>query len=102
MSFSRLSTRVLVRSLCVPTAAAFGIVPGLDTYQALLATHPLQTNLATAGALALTGDSIAQGLSGAQYDAKRAASFVAFDAAYCRRADLTLMNRGGAAAATRS
>jgi len=82
MSFSRLSTRVLVRSLCVPTAAAFGIVPGLDTYQALLATHPLQTNLATAGALALTGDSIAQGLSGAQYDAKRAASFVAFDAAY--------------------
>lgn len=50
---------------------------------AALAVHPLETKLATAAALAVAGDAIAQRRDkDAPYDTSRAASFVLFDTAY--------------------
>ena len=62
--------------------------PAIGAYSAALAAHPLETKVATAAALALVGDAIAQRAAAKDaptpmtYDAKRGVSFVLFDAAY--------------------
>ena len=82
----RSTRRVLLATTMafVPTSRAFSIeaVPGLASYTTALVEHPLQTNVATAMALAFAGDAVAQRRTGAPYDTKRAASFVVFDACY--------------------
>lgn len=70
--------------LLTPAARAFSInsVPGVEAYTHMLATYPLETKVATAAALAVLGDALAQQREPGPWDKKRAASFVAFDAAY--------------------
>ena len=70
--------------LLAPAARAFSVasVPGVEFYSELLATHPLETKVSTAAALALVGDGIAQRAIATPYDKTRALSFVLFDASY--------------------
>jgi protein Mpv17 len=51
-------------------------------YQHALATHALETQVATGVVLAVVGDGIAQKATSDRYDVKRALSFCAFDGAY--------------------
>ena len=57
----------------------------LSEYNSLLLKHPVPTNMATGGVLAVAGDVLCQlGLEGADtLDARRTASMSAFGAAYC-------------------
>ena len=54
----------------------------VDTYSAALVDHPLETKVATAAALAVLGDAIAQQREIGPYDRVRAISFILFDGAY--------------------
>jgi hypothetical protein len=63
----------------VSTPFAAGL---LEKYKHSLAVHPLQTKMVTGTVLATMGDAIAQSREPEDYDKRRAASFVAFDAAY--------------------
>jgi len=58
------------------------IGPAYETYREALREDPLQTKVATGVVLAVIGDAIAQTREPAEYDSKRAAAFVAFDACY--------------------
>ena len=62
-----------------PHNAAFGL---FQKYQTTLNTHPLPTKMLTGAALATAGDAIAQGREDDDYNAKRGASFAAFDMTY--------------------
>ena len=69
--------------LLTPGARAYSTVPQLvDSYTALLQTHPLETKLATAAVLAAAGDAIAQRREPGPYNSARAGSFVLFDMCY--------------------
>lgn len=65
----------------VAVVAAFSS-NALSSYSSQLVVHPLGTKVATACALAVAGDALAQQRECAPYDTKRATSFVVFDAIY--------------------
>jgi hypothetical protein len=54
----------------------------MQAYSHSLALHPLETKVITAAILAVGGDALAQLRESEPYDARRAASFVLFDACY--------------------
>jgi hypothetical protein len=55
----------------------------VDRYRDSLIAHPLYTQMATGGVLAVAGDALAQKKAGEKtYDERRAVSFMAFDMAY--------------------
>jgi protein Mpv17 len=58
------------------------IVPAYQSYREALRENPLQTKVVTGAVLAVVGDAIAQTREPAEYNSKRAAAFVAFDACY--------------------
>ena len=66
----------------VPVANFAAGAAALKAYSDALIVNPLETKVATAIALAVAGDALAQGRECAPYDTRRAASFVAFDAIY--------------------
>lgn len=54
----------------------------LTSYTHSLAAHPISTKMATGGVLSVLGDAIAQSREPAEYDRRRAASFMVFDMTY--------------------
>lgn len=62
------------------------LIPSLlglvQSYSQYMTTKPLATNIVTGAVLATAGDAMAQAGTSSRYDARRAASFAAFDACF--------------------
>jgi hypothetical protein len=68
-----------IANSAVSTPFAAGL---LEKYKHSLAVNPLETKMITGAVLATLGDAFGQSREPEEYDKRRAASFMAFDAAY--------------------